>query len=348
MKSVTCSTGLRGYLDGTITAPAPAAPNAAPPVAPVVTPINSHTPSLEEWELCNGCLAGIVYQNIKDPCSIRVTQDMSASTMWTRLTDKYEMTSAAAQTLAKEQIQQFKYIAGTPFEDYFKQLELLQKSVGDMGCTVSDDNLQSHFLTSLAMDYLWILQSHGTCTYTDLKCVLVEYNMMVESANSTLNTTAIPNALAVSSKFNTGIVCDNCGGSEGKAPCWYTAPKGMEPNKSMSNLTLANIVSYDPNESSATTAAATIYDFTDYPTRDTSSSLYHTSHSDSYMNRLGGETSAFLSRVRSGMDRVEPSSVSADLNNNVSVPTFIDSAASHWCIQNHHRFVSYTASHSVG
>ncbi|KAJ3832153.1 hypothetical protein F5878DRAFT_503154, partial [Lentinula raphanica] len=48
------------------------------------------------------------------------------------------------------------------------------------------------------------------------------------------------------------------GGSEGKAPRWYNAPKGMEP--SAKSVTAASIKEEEENF----TAAATIYDFSDY------------------------------------------------------------------------------------
>ncbi|KAJ3964360.1 hypothetical protein EV361DRAFT_956023 [Lentinula raphanica] len=145
LRSIAHATGLTGYLNGTIVAPSPqdtvssiasssqktstddasttpSAPTSTPS-APPPTPINSRTPSVEEWELRDGCLAGIIYQNIKDPRSIGVTEIMSAHEMWTRLTSEYDTSSAAAQALAKEHIQQFQYAPGTPFEEYFKQLE---------------------------------------------------------------------------------------------------------------------------------------------------------------------------------------------------------------------------------
>ncbi|KIK58924.1 hypothetical protein GYMLUDRAFT_245699 [Collybiopsis luxurians FD-317 M1] len=212
MKSVTQSTRLGGYPDGSITAPPP--PNApalnTAPDPPVVTPINSPTPSLEEWELHNGQLAGIVFQNIKDPCSIGVTQDMTSNEMWTKLTSEYEIMSAAAQTLAKECIQQFKYVSSTSFEDYFKQLEALHKAASDVGCTVTDNDLCSQFLTSLSTEHLWILQSHGARSYIDLKCALLEYDMMVESASMMSSDPTASNAPVVTSRSNSRIICNNC------------------------------------------------------------------------------------------------------------------------------------------
>ncbi|KIK52176.1 hypothetical protein GYMLUDRAFT_251429 [Collybiopsis luxurians FD-317 M1] len=96
------------------------------------TPVNLCTPTLEEWELHDAQIAGIIYQNVKDPCSMRITQDMSAQVMWTALTTEFKTTSAAAQTLAKEQIQQCKYTPGLPFEEYFQQLKALHKAASDI------------------------------------------------------------------------------------------------------------------------------------------------------------------------------------------------------------------------
>ncbi|KAF5375458.1 hypothetical protein D9757_009965 [Collybiopsis confluens] len=188
VKSVARSAGLNGYLDGTITAPISVA--TVPNVVPVVTPVNSRNPTPEEWELRDACLAGIVFQNIKDPRSIGVTQDMTSNVMWNALTGEYENSSAAAQTLATERIQQCKYTAGTAFEDYFKSLEALRKSANDVGCNITDDNLRSRFLTSLPQDYLWILQNHGARPFPDLKRHLIEYDMMVESVNHTADLAA--------------------------------------------------------------------------------------------------------------------------------------------------------------
>jgi hypothetical protein len=112
LQSVARSAGLNGYLEGTITAPAVLAPG-APVHAP--TAVNSHNPSLEEWELRDGRLTGIIFLNIKDPHSVGVTQNMSAHQMWTTLSSEYNTTSAPTQTLAKECIQQMTYTSGMPF-----------------------------------------------------------------------------------------------------------------------------------------------------------------------------------------------------------------------------------------
>ncbi|KAJ3990699.1 hypothetical protein F5050DRAFT_1813619 [Lentinula boryana] len=124
LRSVARATGLTGYLLGSILPPPPPLDTSTSP-ASSPTPINTRNPSIEEWELRDGHLAGIVYQNIKDPRSIGITEMMTANEMWTQLTSEFDTSSAAAQALAKEHIQQYRYTPGTPFEEYFCQLEAL-------------------------------------------------------------------------------------------------------------------------------------------------------------------------------------------------------------------------------
>ncbi|KIK66428.1 hypothetical protein GYMLUDRAFT_108510, partial [Collybiopsis luxurians FD-317 M1] len=79
------ATGLAGYLDGSISSPTPPATNIQG-AAPAPTPVNSCIPSFKEWELRDAQIAGIIYRNVKDPCSMGITQDMYAQVMWTKLT----------------------------------------------------------------------------------------------------------------------------------------------------------------------------------------------------------------------------------------------------------------------
>lgn len=357
LKSVARSTGLGGYLDGSISPPPiPALPALGTAIViPASTQINSRNPSPEEWELRDNRLAGIVYQNIKDPRSIGVTQDMTSNNMWRKLVAEYETTSAAAQTLVKEHIQQYKYQSGTPFEEYFKTLESLRKGASDVGCTIGDNDLKSRFLTSLSSDYLWVLQTHGARPYPELKRVLIEYDMMLESTAGVPNGTNIPNVMVINGRSG-GIICDNCkraghtvkncwakgGGSEGKAPRWYNAPKGMEPTRTSATVASTSQVT-NPSPIPPTTAAA-VYDFGDFEPRGTNYSLYRSTLPDSLVDRLGGQTLALLSNAGSGTDRIL--SLKPIVSN--VVPTFIDSAASLSCIRNRRCFVTYTPARSSG
>ncbi|KAJ3990593.1 hypothetical protein F5050DRAFT_1813862 [Lentinula boryana] len=136
------------------------------------------------------------------------------------------------------------------------------------------------------------------------------------------------------------------GGSEGKGPRWYNAPKGMDPNpKSVSAASTMN-------EDTLFTAGATIYDFSDYDFGGKVELLCYPSHPDTQPHRLGAqEDFALLSDEQDGnTSSVLPTSVKLDTPDNpsVRVPTFIDSGASHWCIRSRRRFVSYTRSKRTG
>ncbi|KAF5367653.1 hypothetical protein D9757_010984 [Collybiopsis confluens] len=358
LKSVARSTGLLGYLDGSTAQPTPLAGTAGvpPPATPTATPINSRTPSVEEWELRDGRLAGIIYQNIQDPRSIGVTEDMASNIMWRKLTGEFDTNSAAAQALAKERIQQFKYTPGTRFEEYFKNLEALRKAANDVGCSIQDEDLRTRFLTSLSKEYLWILQTHGARPLPDLKRVLLEYDMMVESSNPTSNAT-VPTALSVSS----GIICENCnrnghtkkgcwarnGGREGLGPRWYKAPKGMEPVKTSASSSAATTI---VTESSAPSiAAATIYHFDDQDFNGTAALPPRINPLDHLVSRLGGETDPVLNIRGCDGGSVEIFAVPSRSENNFrDVPTYLDSAATHWCIRDRRRFITYTSEKSVG
>ncbi|KAF5378426.1 hypothetical protein D9757_011152 [Collybiopsis confluens] len=373
VKSVARSSGLNKYLNGTISAPAATATAANATL--VVTPINSRNPTVEEWELRDARLAGIIYQNIKDPRSIGVTQDMTSHVMWTTLTGEYENTSAAAQALAKERVQQCKYVPGTPFEEYFKNLEGLRKAAvtksdmsdtdimvgissvtaaNDMGCNVMDTEIRARFLTSLSKEYLWILQNHGNRTYSELKKTLIEYDMMVQSTNPIKDSSHVPTALAATTR--SAIICDNCkrvghirkncwargGGSEGKGPRWYNTPKGMEPLTSLDTTTAA-VTTAAP---SASVTAAITYDFCDTDPEGMDRPLHRTSNPDTSPDRLGPEAFALVSVSEVDVNSAQTTVLSVPTSN--TIPTFIDSGASHWCIRNRARFVTYTTARSTG
>ncbi|KAF5391108.1 hypothetical protein D9757_003179 [Collybiopsis confluens] len=338
------------------TAYPPASTAGVPPAIPTATPINSRTPSVEEWELRDGRLAGIIYQNIQDPRSIGVTEDMASNIMWRKLTGEFDTNSAAAQALAKERIQQFKYTPGTRFEEYFKNLEALRKAANDVGCSIQDEDLRTRFLTSLSKEYLWILQTHGARPLPDLKRVLLEYDMMVESSNPTSHAT-VPTALSVSS----GIICENCnrnghtkkgcwarnGGREGLGPRWYKAPKGMEPVKTSAPSSAATTI---VTESSAPAiAAATIYHFDDQDFNGTAALPPRINPLDHLVSRLGGEIDPVLNIRGSDGGSVEIFAVPTRNESNFhDVPTYLDSAATHWCIRDRRRFITYTPEKSVG
>ncbi|KAF5393028.1 hypothetical protein D9757_001100 [Collybiopsis confluens] len=334
LKSVARSTGLLGYLDGSTAQPTPLAGTAGvpPPATPTATPINSRTPSVEEWELRDGRLAGIIYQNIQDPRSIGVTEDMASNIMWRKLTGEFDTNSAAAQALAKERIQQFKYTPGTRFEEYFKNLEALRKAANDVGCSIQDEDLRTRFLTSLSKEYLWILQTHGARPLPDLKRVLLEYDMMYLPH--------FPCPAESFAKTATEMVTLRRGAG-------LEMGDGMEPVKTSASSSAATTI---VTESSAPSiAAATIYHFDDQDFNGTAALPPRINPLDHLVSRLGGETDPVLNIRGCDGGSVEIFAVpSRNENNFRDVPTYLDSAATHWCIRDRRRFITYTSENSVG
>ncbi|KAF5374419.1 hypothetical protein D9757_011833 [Collybiopsis confluens] len=205
--------------------------------------------------------------------------------------------------------------------------------------------------SSLSKEYLWIL-NHGNRTYSELKKTLIEYDMMVQSTNPIKDSSPVPTALAATTR--SAIICDNCkrvghirkncwargGGSEGKGPRWYNAPKGMEPSL---DTTTAAVTTAAP---SASVTAAVTYDFCDTDPEGMDRPLHRTSNPDTSPDRLGPEAFALVSVSEVDVNSAQSTVLSVPTSN--TIPSFIDSGASHWCIRNRARFVTYTAARSTG
>ncbi|KIK61234.1 hypothetical protein GYMLUDRAFT_243876 [Collybiopsis luxurians FD-317 M1] len=191
--------------------------------------------------------------------------------------------------------------------------------------------------------------------------------MMVESTVSPTPGATTLNALAVGVKANSGIVCENChctghlmkncwargSGSEGKGPCWYKAPKGLEPlnqtpNAPMTAVATTMIESWRAGGSNAAVAAATIYQFNEDDFGGTNHCLHCTTSPDFDTSRLGREAPPVLSNEVSNTGSVEAFAVPPNVNSNSVIPLFIDSGATHWCIRAHQHFISYTPVKAVG
>ncbi|KAJ7449606.1 hypothetical protein FB451DRAFT_1053102, partial [Mycena latifolia] len=71
--------GLEGYLTGAIQRSVAPTWNGHP------TPANSIFPSTEEWDLCDGLVSALLYQNIKDPEAHGLEVNGTAHLMWVTL-----------------------------------------------------------------------------------------------------------------------------------------------------------------------------------------------------------------------------------------------------------------------
>ncbi|KAF8994940.1 hypothetical protein BDZ89DRAFT_972006, partial [Hymenopellis radicata] len=76
-------TGVKGYLDGTITRP-PIVLLSLGQTEPQ-TPFYSKAPSRDEWDFRDGCATALVVQNIIDPVAIGLNVTGTSAEIWARL-----------------------------------------------------------------------------------------------------------------------------------------------------------------------------------------------------------------------------------------------------------------------
>lgn len=270
--SLAHSKGLLGYLEGTIPEPSPPAAGIATVVA-VPTFINSSAPSHDEWLFREGHVSGLIYQNIVDPGSHRLSPDMSAANMWSGLKVKFEVSMQVYQDIALKQLESVHLAERGDFEAHLHTLETLCITARNIGCTVSDAKMISVIFSSLPPTWFTLVQAHQSKSkLEDVVAALMEYWMFVnrDKAITVADLSALAALLSGTSTPNNSpikFVCSNCnhtghtdmwcwaagGGMEGKGPKWYKAPKGKEPITSESTVT---------NSSAAIPTAAAVIDLT--------------------------------------------------------------------------------------
>ncbi|KAF9266303.1 hypothetical protein L218DRAFT_1017309 [Marasmius fiardii PR-910] len=81
--STVCGKALIGYLNGTI--PRPTTATASQLLSQSTTVLNSPTPTPEEWDQCEGWIAGVIYQNINDPDAHGIGPSEATVEMWNKL-----------------------------------------------------------------------------------------------------------------------------------------------------------------------------------------------------------------------------------------------------------------------
>lgn len=251
--------GLSGYLDGTIvrpagsTAPATLAAGAvgAQPVIPVTTPVNSLNPNVSEWDLRDGRLASIIFQNVKEPRAIGINATDTASVMWSTINSRFNPRTAAAQTLAKQRFKAILYQGYGRFDTYLDELERLKSEANAVGCSLSDADLYDQFFAGLPSgeQFLWVVQKYGGSSFPNLAISLREYQLQVDVLNpGSSSKSIVPSALATQSA---PLKCENCklrghskercyapgGGWEAKRPAWYQIPKWMKAKMNAAFLT---------------------------------------------------------------------------------------------------------------
>ncbi|KAJ3765377.1 hypothetical protein FB446DRAFT_795111 [Lentinula raphanica] len=355
---------LEGYIDGTIPhpsaniAPSVLAAGATPgqPVIPTPTSNNSPTPLIDEWDLRNARLAAMIYMNVKDPHGIRLNLNQTAKDI-------------AAQNIAKEHLKSLRFNEGDRFDVYFSNLK---SEANEVGCTITDEDLVSQFLTNLppSDSYAWIIQNYSGKSYSEIYASLIEIQLHKDSIKDSNggNRAVVPTALANTTNTrsnnstncpNNGLYCTNCshhnhtrarcyapgGGWQDRVPAWW------KPPGETSTAAIAQTATAPVNPTAMATVVAMGSDvggMASFHALATKANVLSTRHS--------GETPPILkdniskSIEGNAIPYTLNSVLFTSLNESISScsPTFLNSAASECCIHDKHLFLSFTPKQAQG
>jgi hypothetical protein len=261
MISLARGKGYEGYLNGNIprpTAAAPPGPSAAgfatsiynPSIStaggPTASLANSSTPSQAEWDLRDGQMGAMVYQNVKDPKAHGLSPTDTSREMWVALVGKFNRSSEVLKGLAFTKLRALKCKEGRHIRAHLDQLAKLRSEVGRVGGSVKDTEMNSIILQSLPLaefrGSILMLQNFKF-TYELVNELLsyweISYGDEADAAQGN-----VVNTLAATTN---SIVCSNCavnghtkercwalgGGQEGQARGRWVAPAGKEPRQQL-------------------------------------------------------------------------------------------------------------------
>ncbi|KAJ7668019.1 hypothetical protein B0H17DRAFT_1210173 [Mycena rosella] len=201
--------GLEVYLNGTTICPSPPTFNGHP------TPANSLMASTNEWDLRDGLMGSILYQNVKDPKAHGLLSNDMAHQMWVALHSKFTHASEVLKGLATE------------------RLHALRIEVSCAGAHIMDAKMNSVILGSLPnvefASSILQLQSHTvTVKLISLLRTCWEYLYKKELAtNFGTHGTSCGNCPVSGHTTELSWACGK--GHEGQGPRWWVSPAGMEP-----------------------------------------------------------------------------------------------------------------------
>ncbi|KAJ7640550.1 hypothetical protein B0H17DRAFT_1216601 [Mycena rosella] len=197
-------------------------------------------PSTEEWDLRDGHMGAMLYQNIKDPKAHGLDVTDMAHQMWVTLHAKFNRISEVLKGLALEKLHSAKLASGRGIPVHLDELARLRAEVTRVGGRIS--NVEMNSTISLPpLEFSGSIMNMQRITVTfELTNELRTYWDLVYKQEVETAASGVANALAA----NVGrITCMNrpvtahtkehCwargGRREGQAPRWWMALAGMAP-----------------------------------------------------------------------------------------------------------------------
>lgn len=274
--SAVCSIGLLGYLDGSVKPPrlrmvlsrkkdADGNPTYKPSPEPTAAmPVNSTNPSILEFELCDGHVAGAIYQNIVNLAGYNLTPMLTSCEMYILLRKWFLTQSKTAKRIACQCLTSAKYAEETHMENHITYMQGLYQEALLAGCNITEIEFKSLILASLPKSMCASVQIYQDKDLNSIKSGLIEDYM--EDHADDLSTPLQASDMTALFVRGAATHCTNCqqpyhsakkgwahgGGAEGDAPNWWIPPSGLEPHgwKPKSNASSSN--------STATAAVATV------------------------------------------------------------------------------------------
>jgi hypothetical protein len=210
--------------------------------------------SQEEFDVQDGWVGAVVYNNTKDPIGEGLPSSMTGRDMFHLLSTMYKMSSELMKGMKEEELCKVKFEISADLLVHLKTLSQLRAEANATGCGITDTDMVAITIQSLPKDPQWsmVAFTHQCKTnYVHLCHYLMEFWMSI--LGSILSTTLNPNALATQTSPNSGSSerkpkCSNCcwhghsyatcwdkgSGAKGQAPDWW---KHLREHKSSTSAT---------------------------------------------------------------------------------------------------------------
>ncbi len=364
------SAGLLGYLDGTIPRSS-ASTSTLIIMTSMTTTANSSTPFVHEWDLCDAWVAGIIYQNVTDPNGHSLNANESGASMWKKLTTKYDQKTELVKSRARDDLRTAKFVDGGErmFPEHLKLIVKLQTQANTAGCGIDNAQMIPILFNSLPSLFALAIQvQQGKKDYSAVAEDLSEWWMLAnkdKASSSTVNAlTTVTKSVTKAEQSTVHQIlqvlltaqsgrpkCTNCGrighthencwaaggGSEGKAPKGWKAPKGKQPKNSES----AMLSSSGPSVAATIITPMETYALSTFAPDEYGMLpiILNSLHLVDQSNRLQcrGEASAVLDCVDVGEgEGINSVPYARTVHTNIlssSIPTYLDSGASIHCVK---------------
>ncbi|EDR06651.1 retrovirus-related pol polyprotein [Laccaria bicolor S238N-H82] len=279
------SRGVLGYLQGTITNPAPypnpttlnytpTLPNVPLPDDP--TPWYSTTPSGAEWAMRDAWARALLLYNTKNAVGLGLKLDGTAAEAWNSLTSQYKVSSDLAMITAQRDLRNITFTDGNDFPTHISNLRTKWVTANNAGAKINDADFRMVILSSLPASWDSVVGTlYEAKSSADVISRLTIHWNRIDRSKSVANPATTVTALqADTRKPRSQLLCanQNCGrrghtiancywrggGKEGQFPPGFGqrgGARGSTPNNATPNTSSVTAALTDATPTSEITLA---------------------------------------------------------------------------------------------